>query len=306
MKLNTDIQVLITVLVGFVFFLLLDYTVILGLLVFPFFIYFLLKIKSLSPNRFWIVIVIMAVGVFFVFSIMSFFGLIIAMFIVLLLERTLNGGYSQELTIVYTAFMIGLMILASIISLQSTHLLPSFAEISSQVIDWYAGQLKEVEAIVGPTIDMKVITQSVNQFFTTIPAQILVFGFFLALYTVLIVRVLNPVGKVWHKRPFMYWSVPRFVAHLYFIGLLISLFIGNTEDATFNVISNVMLLVEWALFIHGVAFAFYFMKKKKMHTAVIVLLMILVIIMRPLTIFIGFMELIFRIRLRMELSDGRK
>ena len=127
----------------------------------------------------------------------------------------------------------------------------------------------------------------------------------MSLYTVLMVRVLNPTGKVWQKRPFMYWVVPRFVAHLYFIGLLVSLFI-TPEGSVYNVISNVMLILEWALFVHGLAFTYYFVKKKKMLTAVVVLFVILAILLRPITIFVGFMELILRIRLRMELTNGRK
>lgn len=306
MKLNTDIQVLLAVLVGFVCFLLLDYTIILGLIGFPFLIYFLMKIKSESMIRLWITALILIVIASVFFSVFSFMLLMVAFFVSLFLDRTIRGGYTQENAIVYVGFMIGLMTLSFIIMLQAVEIVPSFDAIAGKVIDWYGSQLNEVKKILGEqVVDMKVISASITQFFVTLPAQILIFGFFMSLYTVLMVRVLNPTGKVWQKRPFMYWIVPRFVAHLYFIGLLVSLFI-TPEGSVYNVISNVMLILEWALFVHGLAFTYYFVKKKKMHTAVVVLFVILAILLRPITIFVGFMELILRLRLRMELTNGRK
>lgn len=307
MKLNTDIQVLLAVLVGFVCFLLFDYTIILGLIAFPFLIYFLMKIKTESMMHLWITTLILIIVASVFFTVFSFMLLMIAFFVAMFLDRTIRGGYTQENAIVYTGFMLGLMLLSFIIMLQAVGEIPSFDVIAGSVIDWYSGQLKEVEKIVGATeiVDMKLISAYINQFFITLPAQILIFGFFMSLYIVLMVRVLNPIGRVWQKRHFMYWIVPRFVAHLYFIGLLISLFIAP-EGPVFNVLSNVMLLLEWALFVHGVAFTFYFVKKKNMHTAVVVLFFVLAILLRPITIFIGFMELILRIRLRMELDNGRK
>lgn len=305
MKLNTDIQVLLAVLVGFVCFLLLDYTIILGLIGFPFLIYFLMKIKSESMIRLWITALILIV-IASMFSVFSFMLLMVAFFVSLFLDRTIRGGYTEENAIVYVGFMIGLMTLSFIIMLQAVEIIPSFDAIASTVIDWYGSQLNEVKKILGEqVVDMKVISASINQFFVTLPAQILIFGFFMSLYTVLMVRVLNPTGKVWQKRPFMYWIVPRFVAHLYFIGLLVSLFM-TPEGSVYNVISNVMLILEWALFVHGVAFTYYFVKKKNMHKAVVVLFVTLAILLRPITIFVGFMELILRIRLRMELTNGRK
>ncbi|WP_428416973.1 DUF2232 domain-containing protein [Phocicoccus schoeneichii] len=306
MKLNTDIQVLLAVLVGFVCFLLLDYTIILGLIGFPFLIYFLMKIKSESMIRLWITALILIVIASVFFSVFSFMLLMVAFFVSLFLDRTIRGGYTEENAIVYVGFMIGLMTLSFIIMLQAVEIVPSFDTIASKVIDWYGSQLNEVKKILGEqVVDMKVISASITQFFVTLPAQILILGFFMSLYTVLMVRVLNPTGKVWQNRPFMYWVVPRFVAHLYFIGLLVSLFI-TPEGSVYNVISNVMLILEWALFVHGLAFTYYFVKKKKMHTAVVVLFVILAILLRPITIFVGFMELILRLRLRMELTNGRK
>lgn len=66
--------------------------------------------------------------------------------------------------------------------------------------------------------------------------------------------------------------------------------------------TNVIIVLEWILYIHGLSFAYFFFREKKLHVAVSVLLLIPLIILKPLTMLIGIFEMIFRIRTILELK----
>ena len=106
---------------------------------------------------------------------------------------------------------------------------------------------------------------------------------------------------MWHYRSFDRWMMPRMLLYLYLLIFIIMLFSGSWEESTITLYSNISLLLEWGLFIHGLAFAYYFMLQKKLNKVLAVIILIPLVLFRPVTVLIGLFEMIFRIRLIMEL-----
>src|SRR5699024_12634056 len=92
--------------------------------------------------------------------------------------------------------------------------------------------------------------------------------------------------------------------HLYIIFFLITLFIGSFEVSTISLYSNISTIVDSAIFIHGLAFSYYFLISKKVNNAVAILILIPLAILRPITILIRLFSMTFRIRLIMDLSNN--
>ena len=106
---------------------------------------------------------------------------------------------------------------------------------------------------------------------------------------------------MWTYRTFDKWMMPRMLLYLYLLLFFIMLFSGGWEESTVTLISNISLILEWALFIHGLAFIYYFMLRKSMNKVLAAVVLIPFALLRPITVLIGLFEMIFRIRLIMEL-----
>lgn len=295
------LKVASAIVVSLILFLLTDFTFILGFLLVPFVIYLLLDIKFKSDRTFFITVFIIWIPTLYGFSILSFVMFIVIVCSVLLLEGTLKQRFTQEVTLTYLTFLMGILSLSSVLILQAFKVIPSFGNIESRMIAWYTEQLNDVSSITGQTFDTEMIIQSVKGFFTLIPSQFFVVSFVIALYTVLMIRVLvTDKTQLWTYVPFSKWVFPRNIAYIYFGFMILTLFQNTLSDAVYAIVMNSMVILEWIIYIHGLAFVLYFLKHKELNTVWIVLIMIVSVILKPITLFVGFIDMLFRFRQRIE------
>lgn len=292
----------LTLLAVVAYIMLTEITLIFGPVVMPFAIYLLLKIRQQSNVNYWILFFSFLIPAVLFLSPLAAGSFIILYIITSLLAYTLDKNMSQELTLFYTTFAIGLSAMAAVVVMQMLGFLRPLSEIYSTFRNWYAEQLNAVSELTPAGVDGETILQSMDLYFQNLPAFLIIGSFFLALYIILIVRILPQDSReMWHYRSFDRWMMPRMLLYLYLLIFIIMLFSGSWEESTITLYSNISLLLEWGLFIHGLAFAYYFMLQKKLNKVLAVIILIPLVLFRPVTVLIGLFEMIFRIRLIMEL-----
>lgn len=292
----------LTLLAVVAYIMLTEITLIFGPVVMPFAIYLLLKIRQQSNVNYWILFFSFLIPAVLFLSPLAAGSFIILYIITSLLAYTLDKNMSQELTLFYTTFAIGLSTMATVVVMQMLGFLRPLSEIYSTFRNWYAEQLNAVSELTPAGVDGETILQSMDLYFQNLPAFLIIGSFFLALYIILIVRILPQDSReMWHYRSFDRWMMPRMLLYLYLLIFIIMLFSGSWEESTITLYSNISLLLEWGLFIHGLAFAYYFMLQKKLNKVLAVIILIPLVLFRPVTVLIGLFEMIFRIRLIMEL-----
>lgn len=93
---------------------------------------------------------------------------------------------------------------------------------------------------------------------------------------------------------------PRNIAYIYFGFMILTLFQNTLSDGVYAIVMNSMVILEWIIYIHGLAFVLYFLKHKELNIVWIVLIMIVSVILKPITLFVGFIDMLFRFRRRIE------
>lgn len=292
----------LTLLAVTAYIMLTEITLVFGTVVMPFAVYLLLKLKQQSNTNYWILFFSFLIPALLFLSPLAATCFLILYMVTSLLSYTLEKKLSQEITIFYTTFTLALSTMAAVVVLQMLGFLRPLSDIYTRFREWYGEQLTAVSDLTPDAIEPDLILQSMDLYYQNLPAFLVIGAFFLALYIILIVRVLPlESSKMWPYRSFDKWMMPRILLHLYIIIFLITLFSGSFEESTISLYSNISIIVESAIFIHGLAFSYYFLLSKKVNKAVAILILIPLAILRPITIFIGLFEMIFRIRLIMEL-----
>jgi uncharacterized protein YybS (DUF2232 family) len=279
-----------------------EITLVFGPVVMPFAIYLLLKIKKQSTVNYWILFFSFLIPAMLFLSPLASASFIILYIVSSLLAYTLEQRVSQEMTLFYTTFALGLSTMAAVVIMQMLGFLRPLSDLYSSFRNWYETQLETVSSLTTDAMDADMILQSLDLYFQNMPAFVMIGSFFLALYIVLMVRILPQDNtKMWTYRTFDKWMMPRMLLYLYLLLFFIMLFSGGWEESTVTLISNISLILEWALFIHGLAFIYYFMLRKSMNKVLAAVVLIPFALLRPITVLIGLFEMIFRIRLIMEL-----
>ena len=279
-----------------------EITLVFGPVVMPFAIYLLLKIKKQSTVNYWILFFSFLIPATLFLSPLASASFIILYIVSSLLAYTLEQKVSQEMTLFYTTFALGLSTMAAVVIMQMLGFLRPLSDLYSSFRNWYETQLETVSSLTTDAMDADMILQSLDLYFQNMPAFVMIGSFFLALYIVLMVRILPQDNtKMWTYRTFDKWMMPRMLLYLYLLLFFIMLFSGGWEESTVTLISNISLIIEWALFIHGLAFIYYFMLRKSMNKVLAAVVLIPFALLRPITVLIGLFEMIFRIRLIMEL-----
>lgn len=292
----------LTLLAVVAYIMLTEITLVFGTIVMPFAIYLLLKIKQQSTANYWVLFFSFLIPALLFLSPLATGSFLILYIITSILSHTLDKKISQELTLFYTTFAIGLSTMATVVVMQILGYLRPLSEIYSTFRDWYADQLEAVSELTPEGMDMNIVLQSMDLYYQNLPAFLIVGSFFLALYIILIVRLMPQDNQtMWNYRSFDKWMMPRMLLYLYMLIFIIMLFSGNWEESTITLFSNISLILEWALFVHGLAFAYYFMLTKKLNKVLAIIILIPLVLFRPITVLIGLFEMIFRIRLMMEL-----
>lgn len=292
----------LTLLAVVAYIMLTEITLVFGPVVMPFAIYLLLKIKKQSTVNYWILFFSFLIPAMLFLSPLASASFIILYIVSSLLAYTLEQKVSQEMTLFYTTFALGLSTMAAVVIMQMLGFLRPLSDLYSSFRNWYETQLETVSSLTTDAMDADMILQSLDLYFQNMPAFVMIGSFFLALYIVLMVRMLPQDNtKMWTYRTFDKWMMPRMLLYLYLLLFFIMLFSGGWEESTVTLISNISLILEWALFIHGLAFIYYFMLRKSMNKVLAAVVLIPFALLRPITVLIGLFEMIFRIRLIMEL-----
>lgn len=291
----------LTLLAVVAYIMLTEITLVFGPVVMPFAIYLLLKIKKQSTVNYWILFFSFLIPAMLFLSPLASASFIILYIVSSLLAYTLEQKVSQEMTLFYTTFALGLSTMAAVVIMQMLGFLRPLSDLYSSFRNWYETQLETVSSLTTDAMDADMILQSLDLYFQNMPAFVMIGSFFLALYIVLMVRILPQDNtKMWTYRTFDKWMMPRMLLYLYLLLFFIMLFSGGWEESTVTLISNISLILEWALFIHGLAFIYYFMLRKSMNKVLAAVVLIPFALLRPITVLIGLFEMIFRIRLIME------
>jgi uncharacterized protein YybS (DUF2232 family) len=204
---------------------------------------------------------------------------------------------SQELTIFYVTSALMLGIIGGLNLLQGLGFIQPLSNIYLDFRNWYMEQIEMYGTLASSTFDADLMRASMDQIFINLPAYVTVISFMLALYTVLMQRVLLKSSsiKLWNYRSFKDWAFPRFILYLFLILFIVS-FLTTEGTAAQSTIGNLLLVLEWALYLHGLSFSYFFFREKNLNMVLSVLLLIPLAILRPLTLLIGIFEMIFRLR----------
>lgn len=297
------LQMMIALLMVFVFITLTDISLILGGIILPFTVYFLVKLKHESNYHFWLTFVSFLIPAVFLLSATVWLWYLLLYLLAVVLHRTLTQNMSQELTLFYVTAALALGTLGGLNIMQWTGAIRPLSDVYMNFRDWYMEQLDMYGEFAASQLDTGLISQTLDQIFISLPAYITLISFALALYTVLMLRlILKPSQvKLWEYRSFKDWKFPRFILYLFLISFIVSFF--TTEGTTFfSTMNNIIIVLEWVLYIHGLSFAYFFFREKRMHVALSVLLLIPLVILKPLTLLIGIFEMIFRLRTIIELK----
>lgn len=297
------LQMMIALLMVFVFITLTDISLILGGIILPFTVYFLVKLKHESNYHFWLTFVSFLIPAVFLLSATVWLWYLLLYLLAVVLHRTLTQNMSQELTLFYVTAALALGTLGGLNIMQWTGAIRPLSDVYMNFRDWYMGQLDMYGEFAVSQMDTELISQTLDQIFISLPAYITLISFALALYTVLMLRlILKPsLVKLWEYRSFKDWKFPRFILYLFLISFIVSFF--TTEGTTFfSTMNNIIIVLEWVLYIHGLSFAYFFFREKRLHAALSVLLLIPLVILKPLTLLIGIFEMIFRLRTIIELK----
>ncbi|CAD2071145.1 hypothetical protein GCM10007275_15910 [Jeotgalicoccus coquinae] len=292
----------LTLLAVVAYIMLTEITLIFGPVVMPFAVYLLLKIRQQSKTNYRVLFFSFLIPAMLFLSPLATGSFIILYIVTSILGTALDKKMSQEITLFYSTFAIGISTMATVVVMQMLGFLRPLSDLYSTFRSWYKEQLETVSGLTPDVMDTDMILQSLDLYFRNLPAFLIIGSFFLALYIILMVRILPHDGiKMWHYRSFDKWIMPRMLLYLYLIIFIVMLFSGNWEDSTLSLFSNISLVLEWALFVHGLAFAYYFLLTKKLNKVLAVIILIPLALFRPITVLIGLFEMIFRIRLIMEL-----
>lgn len=296
------LQLMLVLLVVFVFITLTDISLLFGAVLLPFAVYFLVKLKHQSNYHFWLTFASFLIPAALLLSADAWVWFVVLYIVATVVHHTLKKEISQELTLFYVTATLMLSFIGILNLLQGFGIVQPISDTYLEIRSWYMEQL-EMYGTFASDLDTDLIRTSMDQIFLNIPAYITVIAFMLALYTVLMQRVLFSSShiKMWNYRSFKYWAFPRFVLYLFLALFIVSFFTteGTTAQST---VGNLLIVVEWILYIHGLSFSYFFFREKKLNMVISILLLIPLIILRPLTLLIGIFEMIFRIRTLLQLK----
>lgn len=212
----------------------------------------------------------------------------------LLLERTSKERILYVLTGFYAIYS-----LISMIILQLTDIMPKSGAIFGPVIDTYSNILmKEVERGTITKDYADLVLSSTDAIILQIPGLLIFFLFLLALIQLVITLPLVRKFKVSTPdfRPLYMWRIPKSVLYLYFLTLLVSLFVTESDVVLLGIVTNFKYVLEWIIFIQGLSLFSYFMKVRRTPTVLNILIYIFAFIFSPVTQIFGMIDMILNLK----------
>lgn len=282
----------------FVFITLTNVSLIFGAFVLPFVLLYLLRLKHKSNYQFWLIFISFMIPALLFLEPSILLWFVILYILTAVIHSTIVKGITQELTLFYVTFTLALGAIGGLNILQAMGLITPLSETYFSFRSWYVEQLETIGSVPFAAIDVETFKLALDQFYMNLPGYITVVSFFIALYVILMLRITinQDQMKIWPRIPFSAWQFPRITLYLFLILFVISFF--TSGDGTFQtLISNALLVSEWAIFIHGLAFSYFFFLEKNMNKVLAVILLIPLALLRPLTLLIGLFEMMFRLRM---------
>ncbi|WP_245608212.1 DUF2232 domain-containing protein [Salinicoccus luteus] len=291
------LQLMLVLLVVFLFITLADISLLFGAVLLPFAVYFLVDLKHRSNYHFWLTFISFLIPAVLLLSPDAWLWFVVLYIVATVVHRTLKKEVSQELTLFYVTFTLMLGIIGGLNLLQGLGFIQPLSNIYLDFRNWYMEQIEMYGTLASSTFDADIMRASMDQIFINLPAYVTVISFMLALYTVLMQRVLFKSSSIrlWDYRSFKDWAFPRFILYLFLIVFIVSFFTteGTTAQSTMG---NLLVVLEWALFLHGLSFSYFFFRERNLNMVLSILLLVPLAILRPLTLLIGIFEMIFRLR----------
>ncbi|TVT28052.1 DUF2232 domain-containing protein [Salinicoccus cyprini] len=296
------LQLMLVLFAVFVFITLTDISLLFGAVLLPFAVYFLVNLKHQSNYHFWLTFVSFLIPAALLLSPDAWVWFVVLYIVATVVHHTLKKNISQELALFYVTATLMLSFIGILNLLQGFGIIQPISDAYLDIRSWYLSQL-EMYGTFAADLDTDIIRTSMDQIFINLPAYITVIAFLLALYTILMQRVLfsSSSVKMWNYCSFKDWAFPRLILYLFLILFVVSFFTteGTTAQST---VSNLLIVVEWMLYLHGLSFSYFFFREKKLNVALSILLLIPLVILRPITLLIGLFEMIFRIRTLIQLK----
>ncbi|HJE20232.1 MAG TPA: YybS family protein [Aliicoccus persicus] len=290
---------LVVLAIGFLFLFVTEITLVLGMLILPFSLYYLVNLKHKSAYHFWLTFISFLLPVFFFMSPFSWISLVLMYALAYVLEFTLRSKYTQEYTIFIATAVMTIIVIGGLNLLQVFNVIPPLGQIWASLVSWYNEQMELTG--MSSLVDVEMINTSLQVFYMNLQGQITIYSMIIVTVSVLILRWLlgqNDEIKLWPAKSFKDWAFPRPIMYLFFVFFLISFFMSPSRDGVFyGIVSNIVFVLEWLLFVHGLAFVYFVLREKKVHVAISILLLIPLIVLRPITMLIGLFEMVFRIRM---------
>lgn len=289
---------LIVLSMGFLFLFVTEITLVLGMLILPFSLYYLVRLKHKSSYHFWLTFVSFLIPVFLIMSPMSWISLILLYALAYIIEHSLKSNYTQEYTMFYVAAAMTIVVIGGLNILQLFDVIPPFGEVWASLVSWYFSQVEE--SGMSAVVDMSLISANLEIFYLNIQGHLTIFSIVTAIFVILLLRWLLRYEegiKLWPAKSFKDWIFPRFVMYLFFLFFIVSFFMSPTSDSVLlGIVSNVLLVLEWLIYIHGLAFVYFYLREKKLNVGISILILLPFIVLRPITMLIGLFEMAFRIR----------
>lgn len=289
---------LVVLSMGFLFLIVTEITLVLGMLILPFSLYYLVRLKYRSSHHYWLTFISFLLPVFFFMSPLSWISIVLLYALAFVIERSLKLKYTQEYTMFLVAAIMTIIVIGGLNVLQLFNVIPPFGQIWASLISWYYEQVEMTG--MSEFVDWALISESLEVFYINLQGQFTILSIVTAIVVIVVLRWLLRQDKdipLWQARSFKDWAFPRFVMYIFFVLFLLSFFMSATGDSIFyEIVSNALLVLEWLLFLHGLAFIYFVFREKKIHVILSVLLLIPFLMLRPITMLVGLFEMVFRIR----------
>lgn len=120
---------LVVIAIGFLFLFVTEITLVLGMLILPFSLYYLVNLKHKSAYHFWLTFISFLLPVFFFMSPFSWISLVLMYALAYVLEFTLRSKYTQEYTIFIATAVMTIIVIGGLNLLQVFNVIPPLGQI---------------------------------------------------------------------------------------------------------------------------------------------------------------------------------
>src|SRR5699024_304125 len=118
--------------------------------------------------------------------------------------------------------------------------------------------------------EFSIVEDQMRMFPNLLPASIAIMSIFLALGIIWFsFKIMNRIeNKRYAFPPFRQFSLPKAIIWIYFVTIIISFFITETDETGYITILNITMLIITLLTIQGFSFIFFYADVKRWHQSI--------------------------------------